>query len=124
VTVNLQRLIDGKLLAHTWVFCTKGIPANFFDIAPLFPKDIVAKPGKQTLRSILESQNIIQLWFDVRSDVDALFGLCRVHLGRIVDIQLMELATRYYGRERVASLSNCMGNIGGNFLKTPYYKLG
>ncbi|CAG8951053.1 hypothetical protein HYFRA_00006451 [Hymenoscyphus fraxineus] len=103
--------ISVKSLDHTWVLCHTKLPLNFFDIAD-------GSSGK-TLRSILEDPDIQQLWFDVRSDSDALFGIYGIRLAYVIDVQLMEVAARY-GLERLrtglASLKECVSNRGHKFL--------
>ncbi|GLI80011.1 hypothetical protein PoHVEF18_008359 [Penicillium ochrochloron] len=48
----------------------------------------------ETLLSILESSDIPKVFFDVRNDSDALFSHFGVKLTGVIDLQLMELATR------------------------------
>ncbi|KAI4263515.1 MAG: hypothetical protein L6R42_001337 [Xanthoria sp. 1 TBL-2021] len=50
--------------------------------------------GQMTLKSILESNAISKVFFDVRRDSDALYAHFGIKLAGIQDIQLMELATR------------------------------
>ncbi|RGP78639.1 3 -5 exonuclease [Fusarium longipes] len=67
-------------------------------------------PGSngRTLRDILESDNILKVFFDVRNDSDALYGRYRIKLAGIHDLQLMELATRSFSRRCVNGLSKCI----------------
>ncbi|CAG8981233.1 hypothetical protein HYALB_00003831 [Hymenoscyphus albidus] len=103
--------ISVQSLDHTWVLCHTKLPLNFFDIAD--------ESSGKILRSILEDPEIQQLWFDVRSDSDALFGIYEIRLGHVIDVQLMEVAARY-GLERMrsglASLKECVSNRGHKFL--------
>ncbi|EPE27505.1 Ribonuclease H-like protein [Glarea lozoyensis ATCC 20868] len=97
-----------KSMDHTWVLCKNGIPDNYFDIA---------NDEGVTLRSILENQDIIQLWFDVRGDSDAIHGLYNIRLGNVIDIQLMELATRYAdNHQKIVGLGKAVGQSGHNFM--------
>jgi hypothetical protein len=97
-----------RAMNHTWIFCTKGIPENFFDI----PND-----KGVTLRAILEDQRIIQLWFDVRGDCAAMHGLYNVRLGNVIDVQPMELATRYgCDRKCIVGLYTALSGSGGQFM--------
>jgi exonuclease 3'-5' domain-containing protein 1 len=62
----------------------------------------------QTLQNILESAALPKAFFDVRNDSDALhshFGIC---LAGVVDLQLMELATRTGPRRYVSGLAKCI----------------
>jgi exonuclease 3'-5' domain-containing protein 1 len=67
-------------------------------------------PGsdQQTLRSILESENILKVFFDIRNDSDALFGLFGVRVSGIEDLQLMELASRNFSKRHVNGLAKCI----------------
>ncbi|EHK20993.1 uncharacterized protein TRIVIDRAFT_137858, partial [Trichoderma virens Gv29-8] len=70
-------------------------------------------PGKclKTLRDILKSPLIPKVFFDVRSDSDALFALFTITLDGVLDLQLMEFATRSVLRKRfVRSLTSCVMN--------------
>ncbi|KAI4274297.1 MAG: hypothetical protein L6R38_006147 [Xanthoria sp. 2 TBL-2021] len=53
--------------------------------------------GQTTLKSVLESNAISKVFFDVRTDSDALYAHFGIKLAGIQDIQLMELATRNLG---------------------------
>ena len=48
----------------------------------------------QTLKTMLESADVVKYFFDVRNDSDALFSHFGIWLAGIRDIQLMEFATR------------------------------
>lgn len=45
-----------------------------------------------------ESEAILRACFDIRNDSDALFDLYHVKVAGICDIQLMELATRFFSK--------------------------
>lgn len=61
-----------------------------------------------TLKEILESAFIPKVFFDVRSDSDALYSLFGINLAGVQDLQLMELATRDFSRKLVSSLAKCI----------------
>ncbi|CZS92358.1 uncharacterized protein RAG0_02766 [Rhynchosporium agropyri] len=61
-----------------------------------------------TLRSVLQSGSIPKVFFDVRNDSDALFSHFQVRLAGIVDLQVMEYATRTYRKQFVNGLSKCI----------------
>lgn len=61
-----------------------------------------------SLRSILESATISKVFFDIRNDSDALFSHYQISVEGINDLQLMELAIRYYSRTYVAGLARCI----------------
>ncbi|KAJ5549032.1 hypothetical protein N7513_006266 [Penicillium frequentans] len=62
----------------------------------------------QTLLDILESPQVPKVFFDVRNDSDALFSHFNVQLAGVIDLQLMELATRYFSRRYVSGLAKCI----------------
>jgi exonuclease 3'-5' domain-containing protein 1 len=61
-----------------------------------------------TLRSVLQSESITKVFFDVRNDSDALFSHFKISLAGIVDLQVMEYATRTFGKRVVNGLSKCI----------------
>ena len=61
-----------------------------------------------TFRSALESNNIVKLFFDVRRDSDALFGQFGIRLQGVVDIQLLEFATRPRKGGFLGGLEKCI----------------
>ena len=60
------------------------------------------------LRSILESALVPKVFFDVRNDSDALFAHFQISLQGIHDVQLLEVATRSWAKERVIGLDKCI----------------
>ena len=60
------------------------------------------------LRSILESALIPKVFFDARNDSDALFAHFQISMQGIHDVQLLEVATRSYSKERVKGLAKCI----------------
>ena len=67
-------------------------------------------PGKdgRTLKHVLEDENIIKVFFDVRNDSDALYAHYDIELAGIHDLQLMEVATRNYNRRLLNGLAKCI----------------
>lgn len=60
------------------------------------------------LRSILESAQVPKVFFDVRNDSDALFAHFNISMQGVHDVQLLEVATRSYPKERVTGLATCI----------------
>ncbi|CAD6567131.1 MAG: hypothetical protein ASARMPRED_000510 [Alectoria sarmentosa] len=60
------------------------------------------------LRSILESVLVPKVFFDVRNDSDALFAHFQISMQGVHDVQLLEVATRSFSKERVAGLAKCI----------------
>lgn len=73
-------------------------------------KDAFESAGSdgRTLREILESPKIVKVFFDIRNDSDALFGLFGVGVGGIEDVQLMELASRSFSKRHISGLAKCI----------------
>ncbi|KAJ9484645.1 hypothetical protein VN97_g8723 [Penicillium thymicola] len=67
-----------------------------------------ASNNDQTLLGILKPPRIPKVFFDVRNDSDALFHHFNVKLAGVIDLQLVELATRYYSRKYVSGLAKCI----------------
>ncbi|KAL3474069.1 ribonuclease H-like domain-containing protein [Aspergillus californicus] len=67
------------------------------------------KLGK-SFKDILESPDVLKVFFDVRNDSDALYAHYGVKLQGVRDIQLMESARRLntHGRRYLAGLSKCI----------------
>lgn len=60
------------------------------------------------LLDILESALIPKVFFDVQNDSDALFSHFNIKLAGVIDLQLMELATRSFSRKYVNGLAKCI----------------
>nr|POE48996.1 ekc/keops complex subunit pcc1 [Quercus suber] len=67
----------------------------------------------RTLRSILESDNVTKVFFDIRNDSSALFGLFGINVRGIEDLQLLELATRSFDKRCVNGLAKCIDRDAG-----------
>lgn len=67
----------------------------------------------QTLKGILEDENIQKAFFDVRNDSDALYAHFGIHLAGIQDIQLLELASRNGSRRFINGLARCIEHDAG-----------
>jgi exonuclease 3'-5' domain-containing protein 1 len=63
-----------------------------------------------SLQQILESDTITKVFFDIRHDSEALFGLYRIRVSGIEDLQLMELAirSRFENNNYVSGLAKCI----------------
>lgn len=55
----------------------------------------VSTPGTVSLKTVLESESIPKVLFDARNDSDALYALYGVKLNGVMDLQVMELASKY-----------------------------
>ncbi|KAF7906179.1 hypothetical protein EAF00_000458 [Botryotinia globosa] len=61
-----------------------------------------------SLKTILESHDRIQLWWDVRSDWDTLFYKYGIQIGKVRDVQLMELLSRSGRKSNIVGLHSIM----------------
>ena len=68
----------------------------------------IANQSGTDLRSILESPLVPKVCFDIRNDSDALFAHFAISMRGFNDVQLLEIATRSYSKERVAGLAKCI----------------
>ena len=66
-----------------------------------------------TLRSILESALVPKVFFDIRNDANALYAHFNILLQGVHDIQLLEVATRSWAKDRVLGLKNCIRSAAG-----------
>ncbi|KAI7975485.1 hypothetical protein EIK77_003326 [Talaromyces pinophilus] len=61
-----------------------------------------------SLRAVLQSPTIPKVFFDVRNDSDALYSHYNISVNAIIDVQLLELATRNDSMDFVAGLAKCI----------------
>lgn len=65
------------------------------------------------MQSILQSEDVTKVFFDVRNDSDALYAHYGIKLAGVRDIQLMESASREttYARRHISGLGRCIENV-------------
>lgn len=79
------------------------------DITVLGPSAFTTSSSSdQSLGDILQSKDIIKVFFDIRNDSDALFSLYGIRVQGIEDVQLMELASRSFSKRCVHGLAKCI----------------
>ena len=66
-----------------------------------------------TLKSILESEEIPKIFFDVRRDSDALYSHFGIDLHCVIDLQLLEFTTRRVPGQFLQGLSKCISEDPG-----------
>jgi exonuclease 3'-5' domain-containing protein 1 len=67
-----------------------------------------------TLKKVLESPNIHKVFFDVRNDADALYAHFGIRMHGVMDLQLMENASRptnKRGKRLLHGLAKCVGDV-------------
>ncbi|ESZ97262.1 hypothetical protein SBOR_2336 [Sclerotinia borealis F-4128] len=69
-----------------------------------------------SLKKVLESQDRIQLWWDVRSDWDTLFHKFGIQIGKVRDVQLLELLSRSGVKSNICGLSRAMRDESEAFM--------
>lgn len=72
-----------------------------------------------TLQSLLESNEMPKVFFDVRNDSDALFSHFRIHLRCVIDLQVMEFASRPPGGRFVKGLAKCVSEESSRLPNMP-----
>ena len=70
-------------------------------------------PGGETLRSLLESTQHPKVFFDLRRDSDALYSHFGIKLHCVVDLQLVEFATRPMRGRFLKGLATCIAEQTG-----------
>ncbi|RMY26242.1 hypothetical protein D0867_00177 [Hortaea werneckii] len=65
-------------------------------------------PQDKTLKSVLEGGEIKKHFFDVRNDADALYALFNIRLVHVIDVQLLELASRTGSKHVLRGLAACI----------------
>jgi exonuclease 3'-5' domain-containing protein 1 len=70
----------------------KASPSSDVDVIGAASLEVA--PRFITLKSILETEKIPKVFFDVRNDADALFGCFGIKLQGVQDLQVMELASK------------------------------
>ncbi|KAG9254482.1 ribonuclease H-like domain-containing protein [Emericellopsis atlantica] len=109
--VNLCR--EGTLSIFTLLIDT-GTPTSsvyLIDVFSLGVETFETTGAKgQTLKDILQDENIPKVFFDVRNDSDVLYAHFGVALEGVQDVQLMESAARKTARSRkhLNSLAKCV----------------
>lgn len=61
-----------------------------------------------SLKTILENSKIPKVFFDIRNDSDALYSQYHICVDGIIDVQVLELATRNSSKDFVAGLARCI----------------
>lgn len=61
-----------------------------------------------SLKSVLEAKNIFKVFFDIRNDSDALYVLFGVSVAGVIDLQVLEYATRQPQGKFVNGLAKCI----------------
>ena len=68
---------------------------------------------KASLRTILESKDYPKVFFDVRNDSDALYSHFQISLQGVIDLQLLEYASRPRRGRFLKGLAKCVSEDGG-----------
>jgi exonuclease 3'-5' domain-containing protein 1 len=68
--------------------------------------------GGQSLRAILESKDYAKIFFDVRNDSDALYSHFQISLHGVIDLQLLEYASRPRKGKFIKGLAKCISEDG------------
>lgn len=94
-------------LVTVFVECRNSV--HLIDVTTLRQQAFsTADTSARTLQGILEANDVIKVFFDIRNDSDALFSHYGVRVQGIEDVQLMELATRGGSKRLVNGLARCI----------------
>jgi exonuclease 3'-5' domain-containing protein 1 len=63
-------------------------------------------------RGILESKDYLKVFFDVRNDSDAMYSHYQISLGGVIDLQLLEFASRSRKGRFIKGLAKCISEDG------------
>lgn len=98
-------------LSLVTIFVESRRNVHLIDVATLKAQAFsTAGNDGRTLKSLLESKDIIKVFFDIRNDSDALFSHYGIRVQGIEDVQLMELATRSHSKRLFNGLAKCIEN--------------
>lgn len=108
----------GEICIVQIALARSGAPIYLFDICAL-GASAFDDTGAASLRSLCEDDALEKLFFDVRSDANALFFHFGVRVSRVVDIQLLDVA------HRLLTGLPCRGVSGLGYIveKTPHARL-
>jgi exonuclease 3'-5' domain-containing protein 1 len=101
--------VKSASLDKTWLLDVQVLGAKIFDTPSTTGK-------KRTLGQICEDEKIPKVFFDVRADSDSIYGHLNVHLKGVIDLQVMELATRQDSRVYLHGLDRCISKLPDNKL--------
>jgi exonuclease 3'-5' domain-containing protein 1 len=108
--VNLSR--DG-VIAIMQILVPPNPVVHLIDIYTLGKEAFdTSGPGAQTLRGILESRDYPKVFFDVRNDSDAMYSHYQISLGGVIDLQLLEFASRSQKGRFIKGLAKCISEDG------------
>jgi exonuclease 3'-5' domain-containing protein 1 len=68
---------------------------------------------RASLRTILECKDYPKVFFDVRNDSDALYSHFQINLQGVIDLQLLEYASRPRQGRFLKGLAKCVSEDGG-----------
>jgi len=104
-TFVLDVLVLGKLAFTTSIMTD----VNPFSLSP----DASASKTTVTLQALLESPEILKCFFDVRNDSDALYNIYGIFMSGIVDLQILEVATRRGSKKLLNGLARAIKTDSG-----------
>ena len=106
--VNLSRL---GTVAIMQLLMPPSPIVYLIDVHVLGAKAFGVTTGDNTsLKSILESKTIFKVFFDIRNDSDALHAHFDVNIAGVIDLQVIEYATRQPRGKFVNGLAKCIAN--------------
>ena len=108
-TFIIDIFVFGAVAFSTTIPCfSYDLSSTSSPTTPLPFPDISSEGDGISLRSILESPGIIKCFFDVRNDADALYNLHSISINCVVDLQILEVATRKGKRRLLNGLARAI----------------
>lgn len=98
-SVSIVQILVSSTITHVYLVDVHVLGLSAFTTPGTYGRN---------LKTILEDSTIVKAFFDVRNDSDALFSHYGINLDGIVDIQLLEVATRAFDRKFVSGLGKCI----------------
>jgi exonuclease 3'-5' domain-containing protein 1 len=114
-TVSILTLLahDGVGPDQLYLIDIKTLGSSAFTTAATSPFP-TSPDSPWTLKKILESPNIQKVFFDVRNDADALYSHFGIRMQSVMDLQLMENASRptnKRGKRLLHGLAKCVEDV-------------
>ena len=103
--VNLSRF--GKIAIMQMLLPPSPI-VYLIDVHVLGPEAFGVAVEATSLKSILESRTTYKVFFDIRNDSDALYAHFGVNVAGVIDLQVLEYATRQPRGKFVNGLAKCI----------------
>ncbi|KAF8317622.1 hypothetical protein DL93DRAFT_513037 [Clavulina sp. PMI_390] len=110
-SIRKTLVIDITILGAAAFSHSIPLPREFESYAS--PSSPFSNDAPVSLKTILESPWILKCFFDVRNDADALYNIYRISMNSVVDLQILEVATRRGKKRLLNGLARAIRTDGG-----------